>query len=92
MTFRTTPFGMARLVRRVKCPVTVIYGTIASTCRDSEADVFRRAGARVVKVDGASHFLPMEYPDLVRHEIERMISVKADSEIALPAAPAVQPA
>jgi pimeloyl-ACP methyl ester carboxylesterase len=71
-TFRTTPFGMARLVRRVKCPVTVIYGTIASTCRDSEADVFRRAGARVVKVDGASHFLPMEYPDLVREEIARM--------------------
>jgi pimeloyl-ACP methyl ester carboxylesterase len=71
-TFRTTPFGMARLVRRVRCPVTVVYGTIASTCRESEAEVFRRAGARVVKVDGASHFLPMEYPDLVRDEIARM--------------------
>ncbi|HUO94331.1 MAG TPA: alpha/beta hydrolase [Rhizomicrobium sp.] len=71
-TFRTTPYGMARLVRRVKCPVTVLYGTIASTCRDSEAEVFRRAGARVVRVDGASHFLPMEHPDLVREEIAKM--------------------
>ncbi|HTW33016.1 MAG TPA: alpha/beta hydrolase [Rhizomicrobium sp.] len=71
-TFRATPFGMARLVRRVNCPVTVVYGTIASTCRDSEADIFRRAGARVVKVDGASHFLPMEHPDRVRDEIARL--------------------
>ncbi len=71
-TFRSTPFGMARLIRRVKCPVTLIYGTIGSTCRDSEARIFQRAGAHVVKADGASHFLPMEYPDLVQHEIERL--------------------
>ena len=50
----------------------VVYGSLNSTCRDSEAKVFQRAGAHVVKADGASHFLPMEYPDLVRHEIERM--------------------
>jgi len=49
-----------------------LYGTIGSTCSDSEARVFARAGAHVVKVDGATHFLPMQYPDLVRHEIERM--------------------
>jgi len=71
-TFRAAPFGKARLARRVSCPITVLHGTIASTCRDSEADVFRRAGARVVKIDGASHFLPMEHPDLVRDEIARM--------------------
>jgi pimeloyl-ACP methyl ester carboxylesterase len=71
-TFRSTPFGVARLVRRVKCPVTVIYGTIASTCRESEVEIFRNAGARIVKVDGASHFLPMEHPELVRDEILRL--------------------
>jgi pimeloyl-ACP methyl ester carboxylesterase len=71
-TFRAAPFGKARLARRAQCPITVLYGTIASTCRDSEVEVFKRAGARTVKVDGASHFLPMEYPDLVREEIARM--------------------
>jgi pimeloyl-ACP methyl ester carboxylesterase len=71
-TFRAAPSGMARLVRRVKCPVTIVYGTVGSTCREREVDVFRRAGARVVKVDGASHFLPMEHPELVREEIARL--------------------
>lgn len=71
-TFRAAPFGRARLARRVKCPITVIYGTIASTCRDSEVAVFQRAGAHTVKVDGASHFLPMERPDIVREEIAAM--------------------
>jgi pimeloyl-ACP methyl ester carboxylesterase len=74
-TFRSAPYGMARLARRVRCPITVLYGTIASTCRDSEVEVFKRAGARTVKVDGASHFLPMEYPDLVREEIVRMAAI-----------------
>jgi pimeloyl-ACP methyl ester carboxylesterase len=71
-TFRGAPFGMARLARRVKCPITLIRGTIGSTCRESEARVLQRAGAHVVKADGASHFLPMEYPDLVRHEIAKI--------------------
>jgi len=71
-TFRAAPFGKAQLARRVSCPITVLFGTIASTCRESEVEVFKRAGARTVKVDGASHFLPMEHPDLVREEIVRM--------------------
>jgi pimeloyl-ACP methyl ester carboxylesterase len=74
-TFRSTPYGMARLARRVACPITLVHGTIASTTRESEVDIFRRAGARIVKVDGASHFLPMEHPDLVRREIERMAAL-----------------
>ena len=81
-TFRSTPYGMARLARRVTCPITVVYGTIASTCRDSEVRVFQRAGAHIVKADGASHFLPMEYPDLARHEIERMAASMAPRAVA----------
>ena len=77
-TFRAAPFGKARLARRVSCPITVLYGTIASTCRDSEVDVFKRAGARTVKVDGASHFLPMEHPDLVREEIVAMAGLQQE--------------
>lgn len=86
-TFRGSPFGMARLARRVRCPITLLYGSIGSTCSESEADIFRRVGAHVVKVDGASHFLPMEYPDLVRHEIVRLADAIAhpcrDSSIAV---------
>jgi pimeloyl-ACP methyl ester carboxylesterase len=72
-TFRSTPFGVARLAKRLNCPVTVVHGTINSTCSDSEAAIFARAGARVTKVEGASHFLPMEFPDIAREEIARMV-------------------
>ena len=65
------PTGVARLARRVSCPIVVIRGTIASTCVASEATLFERAGARVITVEGASHFLPMENPQLVRDEIQR---------------------
>jgi pimeloyl-ACP methyl ester carboxylesterase len=71
-TFRATPFGKSELARRVKCPIVLLHGTIASTCAESEAAIFARAGARVVKIEGASHFLPMEYPDRVRAEIETL--------------------
>jgi pimeloyl-ACP methyl ester carboxylesterase len=74
-TFHAAPTGIARLAPQVHCPMTVLRGTIASTCPDSQAALFARAGAHVVKADGASHFLPMEYPDLVRHEIERLASM-----------------
>jgi pimeloyl-ACP methyl ester carboxylesterase len=71
-TFRMTPFGASGLTRRVKCPIALVYGTLHSTCRDSEVKNFARAGARIVKVDGASHFLPMERPEVVREELGRM--------------------
>ncbi len=72
-TFRAAPFGIARLARRVQCPIVVLRGTIASTCADSEAALFRRAGARVVTVDGASHFLPMERPEMFHDEVARLL-------------------
>lgn len=71
-TFRATPYGIARLARRVKCPIVVLRGTIASTCFASEAALLARAGARVVTVEAASHFLPMEHAQLARDEIERL--------------------
>ncbi len=70
-TYHAAPYGIASLARSVPCPVIVIRGAIASTCSASQAAIFKRAGARVVTVDGASHFLPMEYPQRVREEIER---------------------
>jgi pimeloyl-ACP methyl ester carboxylesterase len=79
-TFRSTPFGAAALARRLKCPITVLYGTIASTCAASEVRILARAGARLVKVEGASHFLPMERPELVREEIVRLAALQRPRE------------
>jgi pimeloyl-ACP methyl ester carboxylesterase len=69
--FSIYPFNITRLGQKVRAPMTVLYGTEHSTASD---DLLRQlvkghADAKVVCVPGASHFLPMEKPDLVRAEI-----------------------
>jgi pimeloyl-ACP methyl ester carboxylesterase len=74
--FRETPLFVPHLASRIVCPVTLLHGDQpGSTCRDSQAAIFqrRKPDTRAVKVLGASHFLPMEMPDLVREEIARMV-------------------
>lgn len=73
--FRETPMFVPHLASQIVCPVTLLHGDQpGSTCRDSQAAIFqrRKPDTRMVKVLGAGHFLPMEMPDLVREEIERM--------------------
>jgi pimeloyl-ACP methyl ester carboxylesterase len=72
-TFRSTPIGAVGLARRIRCPVTLLYAE-HSTPPESECRAFahRHGNTRLIKVPGTTHFLPMERPDLVREEIERM--------------------
>jgi pimeloyl-ACP methyl ester carboxylesterase len=72
--FRETPMHVSQLAPALRCPVTIVHGTINSTSFESEiAEIVRvRSDIRLVKVEGASHFLPMEYPGIVQEEIARM--------------------
>jgi len=72
-TFRGTPLGAAKLSRLVKCPVTLIVGE-SGTAPQSEVQRFLQGhpATRVVTVADASHFLPMERPDIVCEEINRL--------------------
>jgi pimeloyl-ACP methyl ester carboxylesterase len=76
-TFRSTPFGVTGLSTRLRCPVTIIYGGLSTTCSDAEARRFahNHAGTRRVRIARATHFLPMEYPDVVRSEIARIARI-----------------
>jgi pimeloyl-ACP methyl ester carboxylesterase len=71
--FQHAPPGIARLARQVRCPLTVLYAS-DGTAREDEVQVVARGhgNARLVKVPHATHFLPMEQPDIVRAEIERV--------------------
>ena len=73
-TFRSTPIGAAKLSRGLRCPAAIVYGGMSTTCSDAQARLFARGrkGTRRVRVAKATHFLPMEYPHIVRAEIERM--------------------
>jgi pimeloyl-ACP methyl ester carboxylesterase len=70
--FSNPPRGAAKLVEVVQCPVMVLHAE-HGTAPQSEFDIIMRLrpSARVVCVPDASHFLPMEYPEIVRAEIVR---------------------
>lgn len=72
--FQHAPPGIARLARKVRCPLTLIYCG-DGTARDKEVQIVARAHgkARLVKIPGTTHFLPMERPDCVREELERIV-------------------
>ena len=69
--FRSAPFGVSRFAAQVRCPLTIIHGAYGSTSSEGELAVIKRlcSSARIVTEKGASHFLPMEYPQAVRDEI-----------------------
>lgn len=85
--FRSTPGGVSELAGRLRCPVTLIHGETGSTAGDGEVAIFRDLypATRVIRQAGASHFLPMEFPDLVRDEILRTRNARPGAPGSLPA-------
>jgi pimeloyl-ACP methyl ester carboxylesterase len=55
-----------RAIRQVKAPVRILKAQKHSTCRTG--DSFSRLGrdVKIETIEGATHFLPMERPDVVR--------------------------
>lgn len=70
-TFAATEHDPWPDVARIRCPVTLVVGTRDSTCGRPSVQRFLelQPSTRLVEVDGASHFLPMEQPELVIREI-----------------------
>jgi len=71
--FRSTPPGVSALARDLRCPVTLIHAK-GGTASESEVAIFRELypATRVVLQPDATHFLPMEFPELVRDEIRKI--------------------
>ncbi|MSP42454.1 MAG: alpha/beta hydrolase [Alphaproteobacteria bacterium] len=72
--FRSSGTYIWDRLARIRVPITIIHGNVNSTC---SLPVTRRMArlhpsAKIFPVDGASHFLPMESPDIVRENILRM--------------------
>ncbi|HEX3664389.1 MAG TPA: alpha/beta hydrolase [Rhizomicrobium sp.] len=71
--FREVPFGIAVLAEKVKCPITILRGTVGTTAIDNQitAILQARPNSRVITIEAANHFLPLEQPEHVREEILR---------------------
>jgi pimeloyl-ACP methyl ester carboxylesterase len=69
--YRAGPPDIWREIEKIRCPVTLVVGQKRSTCPEPviELLVKQRPEFRIVRVPEASHFLPMEFPDIVRREI-----------------------
>jgi len=65
-------------LHRIPRPFTIVHGNVFSTCDPSVTARMKRLYPDTVieLVDGASHFLPMEFPDVVRAHIVRMTELK----------------
>lgn len=81
-TFNGYPIGIWRLVERIRTPVTLLRGTIASTCAPEAAARFQRLvpQTREHVQAGASHFLPQEAPDLVAAEVSRLAALAGGAD------------
>lgn len=72
---KATPRSFA-YVKRLRCPTTLIAREGSGPPLPEEScNAFMRArpDTRLVKLKGASHFMTMERPDVVRDEIHRMV-------------------
>lgn len=71
--FRAHGHNMAYAVRKLRVPLALLYAAQGSTCRRPfPMRLKRRDGqAHIMQVPGSTHFLPMEFPDIVIGEIRR---------------------
>lgn len=75
--FRTSGSYIWDRLARIKSPITILHGTVFSTCPQPVADHMARLhpDAVITAVPGASHFLPMEFPEIARTHILRMSGI-----------------
>lgn len=72
-TFAAVTTTLADTLRRWHGPLGLLHGTINSTVRQADADrIAKVAGAVVERIDGASHFLPLEHPEAVHAAIRAL--------------------
>ncbi len=71
VNFSAFPFGLSSLAGRVAQPLTVLHAEHQSSAAKTELQTIKQAkpDARLLCVDGTTHFLPMERPEIFREEI-----------------------
>jgi len=71
-TFMAVTTGIRAALAAWRGPLAMLHGTAFSTVSQADADAIAAAGATVERIDGASHFLPLEHPGRVRAAIRAL--------------------
>jgi pimeloyl-ACP methyl ester carboxylesterase len=74
--FRLGPPDLFAAIDALQCPITLLHADEGSTTSDQLRDYIRtrHPSARIERIAGTTHFLPMERPDLVRSALREAIS------------------
>jgi len=58
-------------LHKLECPLTLLYAGVGTTCRGDAPMIIGRQDkkATILRVGTATHFLPMEFPEIARREI-----------------------
>jgi pimeloyl-ACP methyl ester carboxylesterase len=69
--FRAHGHNISKAVRNLNVPLALLHAEHGSTCRGSFPQKLKRRdpGAHIMQVKGSTHFLPMEFPELVIQEV-----------------------
>ena len=69
--FRSQGHDIWAALHKLEVPLTLLYAGIGSTCRAPAPQIFgeRDPQATLLRLGQATHFLPMEFPDVVRREM-----------------------
>ena len=62
------------MIKNLKCPITLLQGEFNSTTRGDSVKKLKERDkeGKYEIIKGASHFLPMEFPNKVINEINNM--------------------
>lgn len=73
-TFSTIGLSFWRGMARVRCPIATLYAETDSTLRTQGAQslVAIHPGSAVTQVPGSTHFIPMEFPEVVAEAIDAL--------------------
>ena len=61
-------------IKKINCPITLLQGEIGSTTQEPGIKLLKKQdpNGTFKIIDNSTHFLPMEYPEIVQKEIRKI--------------------
>ena len=75
-TFSSWKHNAMESIKKISCPITLLQGEIGSTTQEPGIKLLklRDPNGTFKIINNSSHFLPMEYPEIVQKEIIKIKS------------------
>ena len=70
-TFASWKHNAMSSIKKISCPIVLLQGEVGSTTRDIGAKLLKKKDPEGVfkVIKNSSHFLPMEFPEIIQQEV-----------------------